>query len=157
MVAWFLGLDDVPSWLLVEGKRDTTTVDINAIALLRQAIGSSAGRNTGTASPESIYGNSIDKHVDIVVDDEVLYKLISMVEKNEWFDELMIAMVDTKQSLTEYDVEEHLEILYSLELAAWSGQWYRIFIKGQKQRQNGQNRAQDWKSMRNRSQERIHL
>ncbi|GKE54485.1 hypothetical protein Tco_1489641, partial [Tanacetum coccineum] len=35
------------------GKRDATTVDINAIALLRQAIGSSPGRNTRTARPES--------------------------------------------------------------------------------------------------------
>ncbi|GJU90431.1 hypothetical protein Tco_1302854 [Tanacetum coccineum] len=100
MVAWFLGLEDVLSWLLVEGKCDAITVDINAIALLRQVIGSSPRRNDGTASPESV-GSGMD--VGIVVDDEVLHKLISMVEKNELFEELMIAVVDTKQKLTEFD------------------------------------------------------
>ncbi|GKG48403.1 hypothetical protein Tco_0510288, partial [Tanacetum coccineum] len=51
MIAWFLGLEDVLSWLLVEGKRDATTVDINAIDLLRRAIRSSPGRKTGTSRP----------------------------------------------------------------------------------------------------------
>ncbi|GKC11592.1 hypothetical protein Tco_1008374 [Tanacetum coccineum] len=53
MVAWFLGLEDVLSWLLVERKRDAIIVDINSIALFRQAIGSSPDRNDGTASPEN--------------------------------------------------------------------------------------------------------
>ncbi|GKG32224.1 hypothetical protein Tco_0427174, partial [Tanacetum coccineum] len=39
------------------------------------------------------------KHVDIVVDDEVLHKLVIMIERNELFDELMIAIVDTKPNL----------------------------------------------------------
>ncbi|GJZ24507.1 hypothetical protein Tco_0561966 [Tanacetum coccineum] len=43
------------------------------------------------------------KHVDIVVDDEVLHKLVSMIERNELFDELMIAIVDTKPHLIEFD------------------------------------------------------
>ncbi|GJS31293.1 hypothetical protein Tco_0491913 [Tanacetum coccineum] len=86
--------------LLVEGKRDAIIVDINAIALLRQAIGSSPGRNDGTPSPESI-GSRMD--VDIFVDDEALHKLISMVEKNELFKKLMIVVVDTKQNFTEVD------------------------------------------------------
>ncbi|GJR38309.1 hypothetical protein Tco_1213993 [Tanacetum coccineum] len=34
--------------------------------------------------------------VGIVVDDEVLHKLVSMVEKNELVEELMIAIVDTE-------------------------------------------------------------
>ncbi|GJR36939.1 hypothetical protein Tco_1212623 [Tanacetum coccineum] len=97
MVAWFLGLEDVLSWLLVEKKHDAITVDINAIALLRQAIGSSPGRNDETTSPKT------GMDVGIVVDDEVLHKLISMVEKNELFEELSIAIVDTKQNLTEFD------------------------------------------------------
>ncbi|GJR92883.1 hypothetical protein Tco_0265057 [Tanacetum coccineum] len=100
MVAWFLRLEDVLSWLLVEGKHDAIIVDINAISLLRQAIGSSPERNDGAASPESI-GSGMD--VGIVVDDEVFHKLISMVEKNELFEELMIAVVDTEQNLTEFD------------------------------------------------------
>ncbi|GKB98384.1 hypothetical protein Tco_0984521 [Tanacetum coccineum] len=100
MVAWFLGLEDVLSWLLVEGKCDAITVDINAIALFRQAIGSSPGRNDGTASPGSI-GSRM--HVGIVVDDEVLHKLVGMVEKNELVEELMIAVVDTEQNLTVFD------------------------------------------------------
>ncbi|GJX03750.1 hypothetical protein Tco_0189666 [Tanacetum coccineum] len=100
MVAWFLGLEDVLSWLLVEGKRDATTVDINAITLLRQAIRSSPGKTTRTIRPESNWGNSV---YDIIVDDEVLHKLVSMAEKNELFDELMIAVVDIEQSLTEFD------------------------------------------------------
>ncbi|GKC64331.1 hypothetical protein Tco_1096929 [Tanacetum coccineum] len=89
MVAWFLGLEDVLSWLLVDEKRDATTVDINAIALLRQAIGSSpvgSGMNVGN-----------------VMDDELLHKLVKMVEKNELVDELMIVVVDTKQNVTEVD------------------------------------------------------
>ncbi|GKD08953.1 hypothetical protein Tco_1188638 [Tanacetum coccineum] len=100
MVAWFPRLEDVLSWLLAEGKCDAITVDINAIGLFRQAIGSSPGRNNGRASPESIESGM---YVDIVMDDEVLYKLISMVEKNELVEELMIAVVDTKQNLTEFD------------------------------------------------------
>ncbi|GKF49563.1 retrotransposon protein, putative, ty1-copia subclass, partial [Tanacetum coccineum] len=58
MVAWFLGLEDVLSWLLVEGKHDAIIVEINAIALFRQAIGSSPGRNDRTTSPESNWGNA---------------------------------------------------------------------------------------------------
>ncbi|GJY82743.1 hypothetical protein Tco_0496119 [Tanacetum coccineum] len=97
MVAWFLGLEDVLSWLLVEGKRNAIIIDINAIALFRQAIGSSPGRNDGTTSPES------GMDVGIVVDDETLHKMISMVEKNEFVEELMIAVMDTKQNVTEFD------------------------------------------------------
>ncbi|GKE65019.1 hypothetical protein Tco_1519180, partial [Tanacetum coccineum] len=41
--------------------------------------------------------------VGIVVDDEVLHKMISMVEKNECVEELMIAIVDTEQNVTEFD------------------------------------------------------
>ncbi|GJR60569.1 hypothetical protein Tco_1502731 [Tanacetum coccineum] len=74
MVAWFLRLEDVLCWLLVDGKRDTT-VDINAIALLRQAI---------RLSP-------------------VVHKLVRMVEKNELVDELMIVVVDTEHNVTEFD------------------------------------------------------
>ncbi|GKC71691.1 hypothetical protein Tco_1117574 [Tanacetum coccineum] len=100
MVAWFLGLEDVLSWLLVEGKRYTIIVDINDIALFRQAIGSSPGRNDETASPKSI-GSGMG--VGIVMDDEVLHKLISMVKNNELFEELMTTVVDTEQNLTELD------------------------------------------------------
>ncbi|GKA94882.1 hypothetical protein Tco_1074416 [Tanacetum coccineum] len=32
--------------------------------------------------------------ISMVVDDEVLYKLVSMVEKNELFEELMIVVMD---------------------------------------------------------------
>ncbi|GKC84331.1 hypothetical protein Tco_1140048 [Tanacetum coccineum] len=76
MVGLFCGLEDVLSLLLVEGKRDATTVDINAIALLRQAIGSSP---------------------------------VSMVEKNELFEDLMIAIVDTELNLTEFDSEQPMQ------------------------------------------------
>ncbi|GJU62636.1 ribonuclease H-like domain-containing protein [Tanacetum coccineum] len=41
--------------------------------------------------------------VGIVADDEVVHKLISMVEKNELFEELMIVVEDTGQNLTELD------------------------------------------------------
>nr|GEY53886.1 hypothetical protein [Tanacetum cinerariifolium] len=98
MVAWFLGSKDVLSWLLVEGKHDAITVNINAIALFRQEIRSSPGRNDGTVSLESSCGNTA-----CVVDDEVLYKLVSMVEKNDLLEELMIAVVDTEQNLTMFD------------------------------------------------------
>ncbi|GJS63363.1 putative reverse transcriptase domain-containing protein [Tanacetum coccineum] len=45
------------------------------------------------------------KHVDIVVDDEVVHKLVSMVEKNELINELMIAVMDTKHNLTEFHAQ----------------------------------------------------
>ncbi|GJZ32100.1 hypothetical protein Tco_0577536 [Tanacetum coccineum] len=71
-------------------KCDAITVDINAIALFRQAIGSSPGRNDGTASP----GSSLE--CCMVVDAEVLHELVSMVEKNKLFEELMIVVMDTE-------------------------------------------------------------
>ncbi|GJT08685.1 hypothetical protein Tco_0843147 [Tanacetum coccineum] len=98
MVAWFLGLEDVLSWLLVDEKCDATTIDINAISLLRQAIGSSPGRNTGTASPESICGNSTGGCCEIEGGDKHFEG-----KMNELFDELMIAVMDTEQSLTVFD------------------------------------------------------
>nr|GEZ87725.1 hypothetical protein [Tanacetum cinerariifolium] len=48
-----LGLEDVLSWLLVEGKHDTIIVHIKAIDLFEQAIGSSHGQNIKIASLES--------------------------------------------------------------------------------------------------------
>ncbi|GKF28426.1 hypothetical protein Tco_0094768, partial [Tanacetum coccineum] len=72
-------LEDVLGWLLVEGKQDATTVDINSISLLRQTIRSSPYRKTGSARPESNWGNSMvvvilegnDKHFEelMVLDD----------------------------------------------------------------------------------------
>ncbi|GJW66098.1 hypothetical protein Tco_0117982 [Tanacetum coccineum] len=41
-------------------------------------------------------------HVGIFMDDEVLHKLVSMVEKNELVKEVMIVVVDTKKNLTEF-------------------------------------------------------
>nr|GEV69935.1 hypothetical protein [Tanacetum cinerariifolium] len=93
MVAWFLGLEDILRLLLVEGKLDAIIVDINSIALLRQEIRSSLA----------------GIHFDIVVDDEVLYKLVSMVEKNELVKELMIVVVDTEQNVTKFDEEESID------------------------------------------------
>nr|GEV34467.1 UBN2 domain-containing protein [Tanacetum cinerariifolium] len=58
LVDYGVRLEDVLNWLLVDRKHDATIVDINAMALLRQAMGSSARRNTGTTSPELICGNS---------------------------------------------------------------------------------------------------
>ncbi|GKA48196.1 hypothetical protein Tco_0741154 [Tanacetum coccineum] len=81
---------------LSNGKRDAITVDINAIDLFRQAIGSSPGRNDGTTT-------GFGMHVGMVVNDEVLHKLVSVVEKNGLVKELMIAVVDTEQNLTEFD------------------------------------------------------
>ncbi|GJS46042.1 hypothetical protein Tco_0596163 [Tanacetum coccineum] len=89
MVAWFLRLEDVLSWLLVEGKHNAIKVDINAISLFRQAIGSSP------------VGFGMD--VGIVVDDEVLHKLISIVEKTKLIEELMIVVLDTELNVTEFD------------------------------------------------------
>ncbi|GKE59349.1 hypothetical protein Tco_1498534 [Tanacetum coccineum] len=100
MVAWFLGLEDVLSWLLVEGKRDAITVDINGIALLRQAIGSSPGRNDGTTRHESIEAG---KHFSIIIDDEVLYRVMTVVKESTFFDQLVKAVVDTEEDCTKND------------------------------------------------------
>nr|GEY07950.1 hypothetical protein [Tanacetum cinerariifolium] len=80
----------VELFIPIEGnteKRDATTAEINAIALLRQAIGSSHGRNIGT----------------------VLHKLVSMVKKNDLCDELMITVVDTELNVTEFDSEQPMQ------------------------------------------------
>nr|GEV59376.1 hypothetical protein [Tanacetum cinerariifolium] len=84
-------------------SEDATTVDINAIALLRQAIRSSPRRNIGTTSLELIVKTKLvaGKHVDIVVDDKVLHKLVSMVENNDLFKELMIVVMDTELNLAD--------------------------------------------------------
>ncbi|GKG11750.1 hypothetical protein Tco_0345987 [Tanacetum coccineum] len=58
MVAWFLGLEDVLSWLLVIGNIDVIAMLRNAIALFKLAIGSSPGTNDGTARPDSSWRNS---------------------------------------------------------------------------------------------------
>ncbi|GKF06263.1 hypothetical protein Tco_0036931 [Tanacetum coccineum] len=55
--AWFLGLDEFLSWLLVGGYREANVVLMKAIALLRLEIGSFEGRNDGKTSPESNYRN----------------------------------------------------------------------------------------------------
>ncbi|GKF05596.1 hypothetical protein Tco_0036264 [Tanacetum coccineum] len=54
-----------------------------------------------------LIGSRMD--VGIVVDDEVLHKLMSMVEKNELVEELMIAVVDTKQNMTEFHGEQPMQ------------------------------------------------
>ncbi|GJT77127.1 hypothetical protein Tco_1043852 [Tanacetum coccineum] len=100
MVAWFLGLKDVRSWLLVEGKCDSITVDINTIAWLRQAIGSSPGKNDGTTRPETIeYG----MHFDIVVDDEVLHRVVIVVKESTFVDQVVKNVIDTEEDCTEND------------------------------------------------------
>ncbi|GKG12921.1 hypothetical protein Tco_0349881, partial [Tanacetum coccineum] len=105
-------------------KCEATIVVINAIALLRQAILSSPGRNTRAARPESSWENSAcgcgeiaGFLVDMVVDDEMFHKLMSMVEKNELFKELMILVMDTEQNLIELDcyqsIQEDLGIFHA--------------------------------------------
>ncbi|GJW92394.1 retrovirus-related pol polyprotein from transposon TNT 1-94 [Tanacetum coccineum] len=88
-----LRLEDVLSWLLVEGKRDVITVDIHAIALFIQAIGSSPSKNDGTTIRESSWGNAACGCCEI---GGVLHKLVSMVEKDELFE-------DTKHNLPHFD------------------------------------------------------
>ncbi|GJZ84311.1 hypothetical protein Tco_0649650 [Tanacetum coccineum] len=68
MVAWFLRLEDVLSWLLVVGKRDVIAVVKNAIALFKLVIGS-PGKNDETARPESSWGNSSCGCCDIAGDE----------------------------------------------------------------------------------------
>ncbi|GKD33921.1 hypothetical protein Tco_1249430 [Tanacetum coccineum] len=100
MIAWFLGLEDVLSWLLVKGKRDAITVDINAIVLFRQAIGSSPGINDGTARPESI-GSVM--HFGISVDDEVLQRVETLLKESTFADQVVTTVVDTEEDCTEND------------------------------------------------------
>ncbi|GJX98012.1 hypothetical protein Tco_0355031 [Tanacetum coccineum] len=98
MVAWFLRLEDVLSWLLVEGKHNEIIIDINAIALFRQAIGSSPGRNDGT----TILSLVVESMLVVVVNLEG-YHIDFEKLMNEFVEELMIAVVDTKQNVTEFD------------------------------------------------------
>ncbi|GJR38885.1 hypothetical protein Tco_1214569 [Tanacetum coccineum] len=89
MVAWFLRLEDALSWLLIEGKRDAITVDINAIALFRQSIGSSP------------IGSRM--HFDIVVDDELLHMVMNVVNESIFVDQVVKDFVDTEEDCTEND------------------------------------------------------
>ncbi|GKB30781.1 hypothetical protein Tco_0870182 [Tanacetum coccineum] len=93
MVAWFLRLEDVLSCLLVDRKHDAITVYINAIALLRQAIRSSPGRNDGTST----------MYFAIVVDDEVLHRFMTVVKDSTFVDQVVKAVVDTKEDCTDND------------------------------------------------------
>ncbi|GJU71661.1 hypothetical protein Tco_1263066 [Tanacetum coccineum] len=64
ILAWFLGLEEVLSLLLVEGNLKEATVVRKAIALLRQAIRSSPGENTGTTKLESTRGDPVIGYVE---------------------------------------------------------------------------------------------
>ncbi|GJY23631.1 hypothetical protein Tco_0397289 [Tanacetum coccineum] len=66
-MAWFLGLDEVLSWLLVGGYREANVVLMNVITLFRLATGSSEGRNDGTTSSESSCGNEVNSIVEQLV------------------------------------------------------------------------------------------
>ncbi|GJU90038.1 hypothetical protein Tco_1302461 [Tanacetum coccineum] len=76
------------------GKGDAITVDINAIALFRQAIGSSPGINDGTTRPENF---------GIVVNDEVLHRVMTMVKESTFVDQVVKAVVDTEEDCTKND------------------------------------------------------
>ncbi|GKG10629.1 hypothetical protein Tco_0342029, partial [Tanacetum coccineum] len=82
MVTWFLGLEDVLSWLLVVGNRDVIVVVRNAIALFKLAIGSSPGRNDGTARPEEFL------EAYTVNDKNVLHKNVNVVERDNTIEQL---------------------------------------------------------------------
>nr|GEW32503.1 hypothetical protein [Tanacetum cinerariifolium] len=58
--AYFQGLDEYLSWLLVVEKRDVTTADRNDIIWLMASMGSSPCLNTKTVRPESSWGNSVN-------------------------------------------------------------------------------------------------
>nr|GEX31430.1 hypothetical protein [Tanacetum cinerariifolium]GEX33076.1 hypothetical protein [Tanacetum cinerariifolium] len=94
--AWFLRLKDILSRLLVKGKRNAITFDINAIALFRQAIGSSPARNDGTARPESSWGNS-------ACDDEVLHRVMIMLKESTFINQVVTVVVDTDEDYIEND------------------------------------------------------
>ncbi|GJY71182.1 hypothetical protein Tco_0474885 [Tanacetum coccineum] len=84
MVAWFLGLEDVLSWLLVVGNRDAITVLRNSIALFRLANGSSPGKMMELELLE----------VDTVGNDKVLHKIMNVVERDNSVEQLVITVVD---------------------------------------------------------------
>nr|GEV76588.1 hypothetical protein [Tanacetum cinerariifolium] len=108
MVAWFLGLEDVLSWLLVEGKRDAITVDMNGIALLRE---------TQLVVVVKLEGNDMNfeelmgldnrfkfgKHFGIVVNDEVLHRVVTVVKESTFVDQVVKVIIDTKEDCTKSD------------------------------------------------------
>ncbi|GJS85252.1 hypothetical protein Tco_0751793 [Tanacetum coccineum] len=94
MVAWFLGLEDVLSWLLVEGKCDTITVYMNSISLLRESIRSSLGRNDGTFVELMVVGELLETY--IVGKEKVLHKTVNVIEKNTDVEKLVMIIADSE-------------------------------------------------------------
>ncbi|GKF66930.1 hypothetical protein Tco_0193447 [Tanacetum coccineum] len=88
MVARFLGFEDVRSWLLVEGKCDAITVYMNAIALFRQAIGSSPEGNDMFSEELMMLDNyfKFGKFFCIVANDELLHRVMTVVKESTFVD-----------------------------------------------------------------------
>nr|GFA32638.1 hypothetical protein [Tanacetum cinerariifolium] len=64
--------------------------------------------------------------VEIVVDDELLHKLVSIVEKNELVEELLIDVVDTEQNVTEFNATYDSAMSHTLTcLASEDGSQHR--------------------------------
>nr|GEV96349.1 xylulose kinase-1 [Tanacetum cinerariifolium] len=117
-------LEDVLSWLLVIAKRDVIMMDKNDIALFRLAIGSSPGRNDGTARLESSWETQlvaamklqkIDKQfveqmvvrelleADTVSNEKVLHKIMNVVERDNIVEQLVITVIDSEYDYTKVD------------------------------------------------------
>nr|GEX72682.1 hypothetical protein [Tanacetum cinerariifolium]GEY34725.1 hypothetical protein [Tanacetum cinerariifolium] len=89
MVAWFLGLEDVLSLLLVGGKRDVLVViDEYYVELM-------------------VVGELLE--ADIVGNEKVFHKIVNDVERNNIVEQLVITVVDSGSGML--DVEEILKLL----------------------------------------------
>ncbi|GJV87612.1 hypothetical protein Tco_1531550 [Tanacetum coccineum] len=65
-----------------------------------QVIGSSPGRNDGIARPESV---EVGTHFGIVVYDEVLHRVVTVVKESTFADQVVKAIIDTEEDYTEND------------------------------------------------------
>ncbi|GJU35864.1 hypothetical protein Tco_1184218 [Tanacetum coccineum] len=94
MVAWFLGLEDVLSWLLVAGNYDVIAMVRNAISLFKLEIDNHFVELT-----------VVEKllEADIVGNEKMLYKIVNVVEKDNIVEQLVITVVDTEYDCTEVD------------------------------------------------------
>ncbi|GJZ04500.1 hypothetical protein Tco_0537775 [Tanacetum coccineum] len=72
------------------GYREANVVLMNSITLFRLEIGSSVGRNDGTTSPESSYGNTTGDLLHMVVVVEEMCRIVVVEELSKAVDDTMM-------------------------------------------------------------------
>ncbi|GJT47917.1 hypothetical protein Tco_0974074 [Tanacetum coccineum] len=87
MVAWFLGLEDVLSWLLAIVKHDVITVVRNVIALFKLEMDKQFDELMVVKELLEAY---------TVGNEKVLHKTVNVVEKGNTVEQLVIIVINSE-------------------------------------------------------------